>query len=100
MQCNKLTGKKWKFSSALWQPKMLIFFFNFCMQDCIIPLRTFSLLQKIFVNFNFFTSSYSISDLKAPFLGVVVVVDDVVCGETVKSAKTLQYFATEKLAQV
>ena len=70
------------------------------LQDCIIPLRIFSLLQKIFVNFNFFTSSYSISDLEAPFLGVVVVVDGVVCGKTVESAKILQCFATEKLAQV
>ena len=26
---SKLTGKKWKFSSALWQPKMSIFFLQF-----------------------------------------------------------------------
>ena len=69
------------------------------MQDCIIPLLIFSLLQKIFVNFNFFTPSY-VSDLKALSLGVVVVVDGVVCGDTVESAKILQCFATEKLAQV
>ena len=28
-ECNTLTGKKWKFSSALWQPKLTILFLQF-----------------------------------------------------------------------
>ena len=60
-ECNKLTGKKWKFSSALWQPKKSIFFLQFLYARLYLYHTTtyfFRYYERFLVNINFFTPSY------------------------------------------
>ena len=57
-QCNKLTGKKWKLSSALKQPKMSIFFLQVLYARLYHTTTIFFTITKDFVNFNFFTPPF------------------------------------------
>ena len=64
-ECNKRTSKKWNFSSALWQPRMSIFFLQFLYARLYhTTTYFFSLLRKIFVNFNFLLHQSGIQSMR------------------------------------